>query len=202
MTSKKQRILEAATLLFAEKGFNDTSIAELARTTNTAQGTIFYHFKNKAMLLVAVLADVKRGINQEFENFVINHSFSNGREMVEGIIAFLIYLANQNEQWLLLLHRLFPYEFARRDDGCRIQLEAIFNTLIDLFEGGIRRGQADGSIRELNPRKTALVLFSLVNGLIWLKFHDLYDSGTLHRELLISCQRILTGGDDRDHGDS
>jgi len=47
MTVKKQRILEAATVLFAEKGFKDTSIAELAGITDTAQGTIFYHFKNK-----------------------------------------------------------------------------------------------------------------------------------------------------------
>ena len=193
MTIKKQRILETATVLFAEKGFKDTSIAELARITDSAQGTIFYHFKNKTTLLVAVLEDVKSGILQEFEAFTQDHKFASGKEMVEGVIAFLLYLASHKEQWILLLHRLFPYEFARTDASCRIHLESIFNTLIDLFEEGILRGQADGSIRELSPRKTALVLFSLVNGLIWLKFHDLYDSTTLHQELLSACQKIVSG---------
>jgi hypothetical protein len=112
--------------------------------------------------------------------------------MIEGVVAFLLYLASHREQWILLLHRHFPYELARENDRCRIHLEAVYNTLIDLFEGGIRRGREDGSIRDLSPRKTALVLFSMVNGLIWLKFHDLYDSATLHQELLGACGKIVS----------
>ena len=193
MTDKKRRILNAATILFAEMGFKDTSIAELARLTDSAQGTIFYHFKNKATLLVNVLDDVKQGILSEFEAFTQDHKFNTGREMVESVIAFLLYLASQKEQWILLLHRLFPYEFARKDADCRDHLEAIFNTFIDLFEEGILRGQEDGSIQNLHPRKTSLVLFSMVNGLIWLKFHDLYDSTSLHKELLAACRKIISG---------
>jgi AcrR family transcriptional regulator len=191
MTSKKQLILEAGTILFAEKGFKDTSIAELARVTRSAEGTIFYHFKNKSELLVSILEHVKNGILEEFEAFTRDHRFADGEEMVEGVIAFFLYLASHREQWILLLHRHFPYELARENTRCRLQLEAIYNTLIDLFEEGIRRGQAEGSIRALSPRKTALILFSLVNGLTWLKFHDMYDVATLHKELLDACRKIV-----------
>lgn len=192
MTVKKQNILEAATILFAEKGFKDTSISELARTTASAEGTIFYHFKNKTELLLSILENVKNGILEEFEEFAREHHFASGWEMIEGVIAFFLYLASHKEQWILLLHRHFPYELARENETCRYHLEAIYNTLIDLFEEGIRRGQQDGSIRELSPRKTALILFSLVNGLIWLKFHDLYDSATLHREMLDACRKVVS----------
>lgn len=191
MTKKKQLILEASTILFAEKGFRDTSIAELARMTDSAEGTIFYHFKNKTELLVSVLEYVKDGILEEFEEFAKGHRITSGREMVEAVIAFFLYLAGHREQWILLLHRHFPYELARENDRCRHQLEAIYNTLVDLFEEGIRRGQKEGSMQELSPRKTALVLFSLVNGLTWLKFHDLYDVASLHGELLDACWKIV-----------
>lgn len=195
MTEKKQNILEAATISFAEKGFKDTSISELARATNSAEGTIFYHFKNKAELLVSVLEHVKNGILAEFEAFTRDHHFANGKEIVEGVIAFFLYLSSHKEQWILLLHRHFPYELARENETCRYHLESIYNTLIDLFEDGIRRGQQDGTIRASSPRKTALILFSLVNGLIWLKFHDLYDAATLHKELLSASRKILSGNE-------
>jgi AcrR family transcriptional regulator len=192
MTVKKQNILEAATILFAEKGFKDTSISELAGVTRCAEGTIFYHFKNKTELLISILENVKNGILEEFEAFTKDHQFATGMEMIEGVIAFLLYLASHREQWILLLHRHFPYELARENGRCRTHLEATYNTLVDLFEEGIRRGRQDGSIREVAPRKTALVLFSMVNGLIWLKFHDLYDSATLHQEMLGACRKIVS----------
>jgi AcrR family transcriptional regulator len=191
MTAKKQLILEAATILFAEKGFKDTSIAEIAAMTESAEGTIFYHFSNKTELLVSILEYVKNGILEEFEAFALEHRFAGGEEMVDAVIAFYLYLASHREQWILLLHRHFPYELARENPRCRIQLEAIYNTLIDLFEEGIRRGQAEGTMRALSPRKTALVLFSLVNGLTWLKFHDLYDAASLHKDMLDACRRIV-----------
>ncbi len=192
MTSKKQLILEAATILFAEKGFRDTSIAELARVTNSAEGTIYYHFKNKTELLVSILEHVKNGIEEEFEAFTRDHQFADGEEMLEGVVAFFLYLASHREQWILLLHRHFPYELARENTQCRHHLEAIYNSLMDLFEEGIRRGQAEGSMYSIAPRKTALILFSLVNGLTWLKFHDMYDIATLHQELLAACRNIVS----------
>jgi AcrR family transcriptional regulator len=191
VAKKKRTILNAATILFAEKGFNETTTAELARLTKSAEGTIFYHFKTKTDLFLAILEDVKEGIIQEFDQYVGERDFNNGLEMMEEVIAFFLYLAGHKEEWFRLIQRHYPYEFARVNQECRGHLESIYNTLLDLFEGAIMRGQMDGSIRELHPRKTALLLFSMVNGLIWLKFHDLYDTGTLYNELLAYCRRIL-----------
>ncbi|MFW6334422.1 MAG: TetR/AcrR family transcriptional regulator [Desulfosalsimonas sp.] len=44
---KKTTIIETATRLFAHKGFSGTSTAEIAEKAGVAQGTLFYHFKNK-----------------------------------------------------------------------------------------------------------------------------------------------------------
>ncbi|MCF8049783.1 MAG: TetR/AcrR family transcriptional regulator [Desulfobacterales bacterium] len=192
MTKKKDLILEAATILFAEKGFNETSVADLARITHSAEGTIFYHFKNKNELLVAILEDVKEGILAEFSGYMRECRFDTGLEMIEGVIGFFLYLAGKKEQWFRLLQRHYPYEFARSSSDGRGHLEAIYNTLVDLFEEAIRRGLEDGSIRDLPERKTALILFSMVNGLIWLKYHDLYEPATLYEELLSNCKRMLS----------
>ena len=67
--SKKESILQAATWLFAKKGFKDASMAELSKMTGVAEGTIFYHFKNKETLFLTVLETVKSKIINEFEGY-------------------------------------------------------------------------------------------------------------------------------------
>ncbi len=196
MSKKKQAILNAATIFFAEKGFNETTTAELAKITNSAEGTLFYHFKNKTELFLAVLESVREGILHEFDQYVGTRGVETGLEMMEEIIAFFLYLAGHKEEWILLIQRHYPYKFARVNEECRSHLKAIYNRLLDLFEGAIRRGQADGTIRELPARKTALIIFSMVHGVTWLKLHDLYETGSLYHELLVSCRRVLASDEE------
>ena len=58
--SKKDAILQAATVLFSKNGFKETSTADLAKMINVAEGTIFYHFKTKDKLFLAVLEQTKK----------------------------------------------------------------------------------------------------------------------------------------------
>ena len=51
----KQRVLSAAQALFAEKGFNGTSLAEISRRCGISDGLILHHYHNKQNLYNAVL---------------------------------------------------------------------------------------------------------------------------------------------------
>jgi AcrR family transcriptional regulator len=53
----RQRILGAAERLFAERGFDRTSTARIAGAARVPHGLIFYHFKTKMDLLLAVVRD-------------------------------------------------------------------------------------------------------------------------------------------------
>jgi len=55
--SARDRILEAAERLFAEQGFDRTSTARIATAASVPHGLIFYHFKTKMDLLLAVVRD-------------------------------------------------------------------------------------------------------------------------------------------------
>lgn len=192
MAGKKLEILHAATILFAQKGYNETSIAELARITGVAEGTIFYHFKTKTDLLLAILEDVKVHIIREFDHYMDSQQFDSGMGMLEEVIAFFLYLVGHNAEWFMLIQRHYPHELARQNSECRHHLESIYNTLVDFFEGAIHKGQDDGSIRPAPARKMALLVFSMVNGLVWLRFNDLYDTGSLYRELIDACRHMMS----------
>ena len=51
---KHTQIINAALKVFAEKGFYNTRISEIARKANVADGTIYLYFKNKDDVLISL----------------------------------------------------------------------------------------------------------------------------------------------------
>ncbi len=189
--TRKEVILQASSRLFSDKGFNETSISEISKISGVAEGTIFYHYKSKEGLFLAILEDLKDDIVAGFDQYFKEKKFSSGLDMVEGTISYYLYLAGMKEDRFHLLHHRYPYELAAVNPVCRELLEAIYNCVVDIFEKAIRLGQQDGSIGEVSSRKMALILFSLVDGLVRFKTFNLYDPGGLYNELISACRRML-----------
>ena len=55
--NKRERIIAAAAKLFGEKGYHDTTTAEIAELAGVAAGTIYIYFSSKEELLVAVFEE-------------------------------------------------------------------------------------------------------------------------------------------------
>lgn len=56
-TDKRDIITEAATQVFAEKGFHQARISDIARRAGIADGTIYLYFKNKEDLLLSIFEE-------------------------------------------------------------------------------------------------------------------------------------------------
>jgi len=189
--NKKQSILQAATHLFAHKGYKDTSMAELAQATAVAEGTIFYHFKTKEGVFLAILEALKQEVVRQFEAHMAEEEGRSGLELLETAVSTYLFLAGSQDDLFQLLHHRYPYELAAVNPVCRDHLAQIYQCLVDPFERAILRGQRDGSIDGRPARKMALIIFTLVDGLVRFKTHNLYDAGALYNELILSCRRIL-----------
>ena len=62
--STRNRIVEAARALFAQKGYASTSIAEIARHAKANPGSVYFFFPMKQDVLLAVLDTYRSGIRQ------------------------------------------------------------------------------------------------------------------------------------------
>jgi AcrR family transcriptional regulator len=81
----KERILEAAVKLFAERGFDATSVDEIARLAEINKAMIYYYFSSKDELLSSI---IRKSIN-EFTSIIeeIDLSrFDNLEEMIKAIV--------------------------------------------------------------------------------------------------------------------
>jgi len=81
----KQRIIAAAMRLFAEKGYQATSIAEIAREAEANAGSVYFFFQTKQEILLAVLDAYCQGIEQ----MLLQPSWKNVPDPIDRIFALL-----------------------------------------------------------------------------------------------------------------
>ena len=53
--ARRNQILDAAAIVFAEKGFHRATTKEIAQTAGVSEGTIYNYFDNKADLLIGMV---------------------------------------------------------------------------------------------------------------------------------------------------
>ncbi len=84
-TSSKQRLVEAARMLFWEKGYEATSLLDVAQNAHAKAGSLYYFFRTKEELLLAVL---DRYVDMLWPA-VIEPAFARTSDSVERIFAIL-----------------------------------------------------------------------------------------------------------------
>ncbi|EKM32923.1 bacterial regulatory s, tetR family protein, partial [Vibrio harveyi] len=61
---KRQQIIEVATQLFAEHGFEKTPVSNICEKAEISKGLVFHHFKNKNELLREVFVHITQIIEE------------------------------------------------------------------------------------------------------------------------------------------
>lgn len=61
VAARRSQILDAATTVFAEKGFARATIKDIAKEAGIADGTIYIYFENKTALLLGILHSLDNG---------------------------------------------------------------------------------------------------------------------------------------------
>jgi TetR/AcrR family fatty acid metabolism transcriptional regulator len=109
---KRDRILRAAIRIFSQKGFFNSKVAEIARASGVADGTIYLYFRNKDDLLISlfeekmgeVVVDVRERISagsgalEKLKIFIDNHMDLLEREA--GLIEVLQVELRQSSKFL------------------------------------------------------------------------------------------------------
>ncbi len=139
---KYHRILEAAIKIFAENGFFQSTIAQIAKEAGVADGTIYLYFKNKDDILV------------QFFNYKTKQVFGRFREEVdkaEGAIDKLQNLIRRHLQEFQAdpnMAILYQSETHQRTRMVEDQIREMSDMYLDIVTEIVEQGQAQGSIRK------------------------------------------------------
>lgn len=135
---KRQAILRAARDLFADQGYEDTTIAEIARVAGVAVGTVYLYFTNKRDIQLDVCLALDAEIAQVIQSEAILSLPI--RQVPRAIIeaSFRKSRENMRFMWSYQLDPATPAE-ARRLDAVSQQIADALDTY---FQQVIARGDA------------------------------------------------------------
>jgi len=68
-TDKRARLIEAADKLFFEQGVNITTLANIAALAEVPLGNVYYYFKSKESIIIAVIERRRQSIQAQFSEW-------------------------------------------------------------------------------------------------------------------------------------
>ena len=139
---KYQRILEAAITVFAEQGFFQSTIAQIAKAAGVADGTIYLYFKNKDDILVQFYQYKTRQIFERFRDAV--NQPTTAQEKLRCLIR--VHLQEfQKDRNMAIVYQAETHQNRRLGHE---QIKEMSKMYRDIISEVVELGQEEGSIRK------------------------------------------------------
>jgi len=163
------RIIEAATRVFAREGIVGATTREIARLAKVNEVTLFRHFKNKQELLEQVVLRSSKEYESVFEA-APPETVEDVRRTIQAHVAVLLRKLQDNEEFI----RTFYGEWRRHPDLCRRVLVESHKPVRRKFIDYLKAAQKKGLIwKDIDATTAADALTGmLVAGILRRPFTD------------------------------
>lgn len=85
----KNEIMEKASLLFSQKGYNQTSVGDISKSSGYSKGHIYYHFQSKEKLFVILAKNTMQ--EWHYKWLQKEYSYSSATEKLYGMALHVLY---------------------------------------------------------------------------------------------------------------
>ena len=139
---KYQRILDAAVKVFADQGFFQSTISQIAREAQVADGTIYLYFKNKDDILVQFFSYKTTQVFEQFRKSVdqADTAIEKLRNLIRSHLD-----AFQRDRSMAVVYQSETHQTSRPAEP---QIRAMSKMYLDIISEIVEQGQQQGSIRK------------------------------------------------------
>ncbi len=153
----RAQLLEAATKLFAAKGFDGTSLKDIADVVGIRKPSLLYHFPSKNDLRLAVLDGLLERWNDILPKLLM--AAAGGEDRFETIVRETVTFFNDDPDRARLLMR----EILDRPEDMRTRLEEHVAPWVNVVADYIRKGQRSGELHHnVDPEAYILQVVNLI----------------------------------------
>jgi TetR/AcrR family fatty acid metabolism transcriptional regulator len=141
-SEKYHKIIEAATKVFARKGFYKAKISEIAGEAKVADGTIYIYFENKDDILISLFEEQMKAV---LDNMVIQISEEDDPvKKLEKFALTHLQLVEQNKN----MAEIIQVEVRQSSKFMKEYRNDPFGRYLDLIADIIRQGQKEGLFKK------------------------------------------------------
>lgn len=186
----RSRILDAAEDVFYAQGVTRTSLAEVAQAANVTRGAIYWHFKNKSDLFVAMCERIRlpmeamvKASGSDLENDPLGQLRSN--------CVYILREAMLNEHSRKVLAIIFhKCEFVDAADPIQVRHQESFHNGTLNFERILRNAVKKGQLpQNLDTQLAATMFHASLSGVLnnWLFSPTSFDLAKDAEKLIDAC---------------
>ncbi len=155
---RRNDFIQAARALFNEKGFENTSVDDIAAQVGVAKGLFYYYFESKEEVL-GILYEM---LQDEIESAVTAAMEKKGLNAMERLSELMA----ATRDVTCRSSRLMSYFRQERNQALQLKMEKralafMTGAMEDIIKQGVREGVFDVD----HPRETAVALLSMAHGL-------------------------------------
>lgn len=169
-TVKQQRIVEAAISLFADKGYSNTSTAEIAKVAEVSEASIFKQYGTKDHLLLSLIVPYIREFFPSMANEALDQIISNGDSTFEGFLRTFLHnrieFIRGNKEIFQVLIKEVIYKEELKHEFLPYVSDLIVPRLTKLIEAFQERGE----LADIPVDKILKLVFGFIGGFMISRF--------------------------------
>jgi len=186
----REKILESATELFAQHGYENTSLAQVARRAKVSKALIFWHFDSKEALY-------RNALRRTLEPYFIDVDDIEGlgeREQIERLIDLFYDFVHENVYSVRFFLHLTLRGESRPDESLN-HVNELYRIFRSSLAGIIDNGRGRGVFRaEVDACREAALIVAALSGILIQQF--MTDEAAAAQDLighlkLVLFQRLL-----------
>jgi TetR/AcrR family transcriptional regulator, fatty acid metabolism regulator protein len=160
-TARRAQLVGCAVDALAEVGYQQTTVAEVARRAGVSKGVVTYYFPARDDLLWAVVAAAFASVGEHVGSRLVD--VAPGRFVAAYLAAWVDYYRAHHREMMAIAELWTSF----RDAGGRPHLDArTLGRERELVEAALAAGQAEGTLGEFSPRVMAVTLKAALDGLL------------------------------------
>jgi AcrR family transcriptional regulator len=148
----REKILTVAVRMFGKYGFQKTTVDEIARTAHKAKGSVYYYFKSKEDLFLAVVQQEINVLKSGLTRVIVDSQDATGmiRNYLMSRMILMKDATNYHESLKADFDDDFGFLAASREDFTRFE--------IDLMKAILDRGLRENAFQIKDTQATAQVI--------------------------------------------
>jgi len=174
---KEKIIVQSAIKLFSSRGYHATKMDDVAKQAKMSKGLIYFYFKNKEDLYMAVTKKAFEQLNAVFKD-TLKSKDKKGLDLIFDLINNFLEFASEHRMYHEAIMNFMGLVTLYNDEKLRKQIDPLilesknFENLLEIHHEPARlgaqiisQGVEDKSMRpDLNPEVTFYTLWSLMIG--------------------------------------
>ena len=187
MNRTKRKIFNTAIKLFAEKGYDNSSVEDITAIAGVAKGSLYYHFSKKEDIFDMLLREGMKLLRNSVE--IKTRKCKTAKEKIEAIILIEIKVMVKYEYFLnIVLSQIWGEE--EKNKKCK---RAVFE-FIKIIESFVQEGIDNGEFYENDVEAVASGIFGITcSSLLYrLKRNRDVDEERVYRGFADNVTRAIT----------